>query len=148
MPLAYTTCMVTSGNGVPITSKAIMTVRRSMALHGYLAMNRQCGCCGVVLGATIRGTAARPSAAGSRATPSSAASVFGSSALPRGLFSCPLPFSTLALFTSFFSLFFGAKRLKIFRFLDLPKWLASEGDIFVKNASLAGYTWSPRNSTL
>jgi hypothetical protein len=64
------------------------------------------------------------------------------------LFSCPLPFSTLALFTSFFSLFFGAKRLKIFRFLDLPKWLASEGDIFVKNASLAGYTWSPRNSTL
>ena len=95
-------------------------------------MNRQGGCCGVVLGSTVRVAAARPAATGTRATPRSTTSVFGSSALPRGLFSCPLPFSTLALSTSFFSLFFGAKRLKIFRFLDLPKWLASEGGILDK----------------
>ena len=42
-------------------------------------------CCGAVLGSTIRGTAARPPATGSRATTGAATSVFVLFALPRGL---------------------------------------------------------------
>ena len=57
-----------------------------MAVPGYPLARVNQGCCGVVLGTAIRGTAARPTATGSRATTSTTPSVFGSSALPRGLF--------------------------------------------------------------
>jgi formylglycine-generating enzyme required for sulfatase activity len=71
-----------------------------MGVLGYPLARVIQGCCGAVLGSTIRGTAARPTASGTRAAPRTTPSVFGSSALPRGLFNCPLLFSPLALYTS------------------------------------------------
>jgi hypothetical protein len=68
-----------------------------MAVPGQPVVTAQNGCCGVVLGATIRGAAARPPASGARAASRATASVFGSSALPRGLFNCPLLFFPLVV---------------------------------------------------
>ena len=86
--------------GASITGTTPTTEPPPMGVLGYPLARVIQGCCGVVLGSTIRGTAARPTAAGSRATTSTTTSVFGSSALPRGLFNCPLLFSPLALYTS------------------------------------------------
>ena len=101
MPLACTTCMAMFGNGAPTTGTPTTRVHQPTALHGYLIRNRHAGCCGVVLGTTIRGAVALPVALTTFRWPANiATSVFVLSVLPPGLFSSPLPFSAFVLFTS------------------------------------------------
>ena len=99
-PLVCTTCTAMCGSGASITGTTPTTEPPPMGVLGYPLARVIQGCCGVVLGTSVRGTAARPSAAGARAPTRATTSVFGSSALPRGLFNCPLLFSPLALYTS------------------------------------------------
>ena len=54
MPLACTTCMAMSGNGVQTIGMEIITECLQMVLHGYLAMNLLSGCCAVAPGTTLQ----------------------------------------------------------------------------------------------
>jgi hypothetical protein len=57
MRLDFTICTAMSGNGVRTIGMKIMMVRRLMAVLGYLGEILIGGCCVVVTGASIRGTA-------------------------------------------------------------------------------------------
>ena len=57
MPLAYTTCTETCGNGVRIIGMIITRERQAMAARGCLSERINLGCCVAVLGLSTLNTA-------------------------------------------------------------------------------------------
>ncbi len=70
------------------------------------------GCCAVVRGTAILGAAVLLTASGPIRTSAAAPLAFGLRVRLRGLFSCPLPYSTFALFP--FSSFLVRSAIKFF----------------------------------
>ena len=111
MPLDYTICTATFGNGALILGMTIIMVRQMMAVFGSRAEILNTGCCAEVRGTTIPGIVAVPFVTGTSRTVGTGTSVFVlfPSRL-RGL-SSPLSFSPLPFFLLFPSSLFARQRV-------------------------------------
>jgi hypothetical protein len=115
MPLDYTICTATFGNGAPILGMKIILVRQMMAVFGSRAEILNTGCCAEVRGTTIPGIVAVPFVTGSGW--SVGIGTTGFVLFPsrlRGL-SSPLSFSPLALYPSFFFSLLPFSRVSAFK---------------------------------
>ncbi len=114
MGLVFTTCMATSGNGVPIIGMTIIKGHRMMAVLGSQMIKTLECCCGAVRGTTFPGVVALLFATTMLRAGATTTSVFGLSVVRPGLLSPLLSFPFALYTSSLFSPSERSERSKIF----------------------------------